>query len=64
VTGRIAALSHNIKLRFLLNNATQTVDAFLHTETKAAMSGTATLAGRKFGFHAVRSKKSKPKKTR
>ncbi|GAB4151556.1 MAG: hypothetical protein Tsb009_27000 [Planctomycetaceae bacterium] len=62
VTGRVAALPHNLKLRIMLDNTTQTVDAFLYTESKSKMTGTATLAGRKFGFHATRPKK-KPAKS-
>lgn len=61
VTGRRASLKHNLKLTILLDNAEQRIDAFLHTNDKSTMSGTATLADRKFGFHATR---IVPKKTK
>lgn len=54
LTGRVAALPHNLKLDLQLDNATQTFDAFLWTKDKSTMVGTTTLSGRKFGFHAVR----------
>ena len=57
VTGRIAALKHHAKLTIALDNASQTIDAYLFTSDKAAMAGTARLAGRTFGFYAVREKR-------
>ncbi len=54
LTGRIAALPHNLKLDLHLDNATQSFDAFLWTKDKSTMAGTTILSGRKFGFHAVR----------
>lgn len=54
VTGRIAAVPHRIKLDFDLDNTRQEVDAYLWTSDKSRMAGTATLAGRPFGFSAKR----------
>lgn len=54
ITGRVAALPHNIKLAIQLDNAEQTIDAYLWTKDKSALAGTVTLAGRKFGFYALR----------
>lgn len=63
VTGRVAQLRHHAKLSIRLDNATQAIDAFLFTHDKSTMAGFATLAGRKFGFHAKRLKR-KPKSGR
>lgn len=54
VAGRVAALPHRIKLDFDLDNTQQTVEAYLWTTDKSRMAGTATLAGRAFGFLADR----------
>lgn len=54
VTGRIAALRHHVKLVIHLDNAQQTIDAFLFTRNKSTMAGFSTLAGRRFGFQAIR----------
>lgn len=59
VKGRLAALRHNMKLSIYLDNAVQSVDAFLFTADKSALAGTATLAGRNFGFHATRVPRAK-----
>lgn len=59
VTGRIAQLRHHVKLAIQLDNATQSIDAFLFTHDKSTMAGYATLAGRKFGFLATRVKRGK-----
>ncbi|MCH8829039.1 MAG: hypothetical protein IID45_05625 [Planctomycetes bacterium] len=60
VSGRIAALPHNVKLTIKFDNTVQTIDAFLLSGDKSRLYGTATLAGRKFGFRAIRRKKNKP----
>ncbi len=54
VSGRVTAVPHRIKLDFDLDNTRQSVDAYLWTTDKSRMTGTATLAGRTFGFHAKR----------
>lgn len=54
ISGRVASPSHRVKLTVHLENAQQTVDALLWTTDKSRMSGAATLAGREFGFVAVR----------
>lgn len=54
ISGSTAALPHNAHLIIHLANAEQNVDAYLWTTDKSAMAGTVTLAGRTFGFFAVR----------
>lgn len=54
MAGRIAALPHHVKLYVQLENAQQTIDAYLWTTDKSMMAGTATVAGRTFGLFAVR----------
>jgi hypothetical protein len=54
ITGQIGPLPHQIKLQVQFNNATQVVDAYLWTKGKAAIAGSFTLAGRKFGLYATR----------
>lgn len=54
ITGKPTAQPHHAKLTVQLANTTQSVDAYLWTKDKAAMAGTANLAGRTFGFYAVR----------
>jgi len=56
VTGRIAALPHHVKLVIHLDNAQQSIDAFLFTREKSVMAGYSTLAGRQFGFLGRREK--------
>lgn len=57
LTGRVGALAHNVKLTIQLDNAAQTIDAFLFTRDKKTLTGISTLAGRKFGFLGERAKK-------
>jgi len=59
VSGRIAALPHHAKLTIHLDNTQQSIDAFLFTRDKSTMAGSATLAGRKFGFYAIRENREK-----
>ena len=64
ITGRVSLPPHRIRLVIHLDNAEQTIDGYLWTKDKSAIAGTATLAARKFGFHAKRvtaSKKSAQK---
>jgi len=42
------------QMQIALDNATQSFDAYLWTKDKSALSGTATLADRAFGFPAAR----------
>ncbi len=58
IKGKIAALPHNIRLDLELANSQQKVDAYLWTKDKSTLAGTVTVAGRKFGFFAVRQKAS------
>lgn len=59
--GRTAAQPHNLKLDLQLDNAVQSFDAWLWTKDKSAIAGTSTLAGRKFGFYAIRRKEKADK---
>lgn len=59
VSGRIARLRHHVKLTIRLENAGESIDAFLFTRDKSVMAGSATLAGRDFGFYAVREKRNR-----
>lgn len=54
ITGRVSLPPHRIKLVIHLDNAEQKIDGYLWTKDKSAIAGTATLAERKFGFHARR----------
>ncbi|MBT4866394.1 MAG: hypothetical protein HON53_14920 [Planctomycetaceae bacterium] len=54
ITGRVSLPPHRIRLVIHLDNAEQTIDGYLWTKDKSAIAGTATLASRKFGFHAKR----------
>ncbi|HVW00636.1 MAG TPA: hypothetical protein VHB77_09855 [Planctomycetaceae bacterium] len=64
VTGKLGALPNQMKLEVKFANATQSVDAYLWSRDKSAMAGTATLAGRKFGFYAVREEGATEKKAK
>ncbi len=57
ISGKVAQ-GHRIKLNIELANATQSFDAFLWTKDKSAMAGTLTMAGKTFGFYAVRDGKN------
>lgn len=54
LSGKVAGLPHLIKINVTLANASQAFDAYLWTKDKSAMAGSFTLAGRPFGFYAVR----------
>ncbi len=52
--GQIGGVPHNLKVNIFLANAELQLDGYLWTTDKSQMAGTATLAGRKFGFVAKR----------
>lgn len=54
IAGRVSLPPHRLKLTVHFENAEQTIDGYLWTKDKSAIAGTATLADRKFGFHAQR----------
>ena len=54
ITGRVTLPPHRIRHVIHLDNAEQTIDGYLWTKDESAIAGTATPAGRKFGFHAKR----------
>lgn len=54
ITGRVARLPRHLRLTVHLANAQQNIDAWLWSEDPSRMTGTATLAGQKFGFLAKR----------
>ena len=54
ITGRVTLPPHRIRHVINLDNAEQTIDGYLWTKDESAIAGTATPAGRKFGFHAKR----------
>lgn len=54
ILGQPGSQSHHMKFEVVLANAVVAVDAYLWTNDASQMSGTATMAGRKFGFHARR----------
>jgi hypothetical protein len=64
VTGKLGGQPNLMKLEVEFANATQSIDAYLWSRDKSTMAGTATLAGRKFGFYAVREEGATEKKTK
>jgi hypothetical protein len=64
VTGKLGGQPNLMKLEVEFANATQSIDAYLWSRDRSAMAGTATLAGRKFGFYAVREDGATEKKAK
>lgn len=56
MAGKVSITPNRLKLDIELANATMEADAWLWTKDKSAMAGTVKLAGRTFGFYALRIK--------
>jgi hypothetical protein len=52
VEGRVGTQPHRARLEITLANAKQTFDAYVWTAAPETMTGSVTLAGQSFGFHA------------
>ena len=60
LSGRIGQLPNRLRLAIELTNSAQQVDALIWTTDKSTMAGSVTIAGRRFGFCAIRQKKDAP----
>ncbi len=62
ISGKTSGLPHHAHLNVTFANSTLGIEAYLWTKDKSALAGTATLAGREFGFYALRQPHNAPEK--